>query len=1123
MTLRRLVPGLLLAALCAAASAFAQAPLPDGFYRYPTIGGGVIVFSSEGDLWKVPAVGGVAQRLTSSDGEERFPRLSPDGRRIAFTAQYDGNDDVYVMGVAGGEPRRLTFHPTSDQALGWTPDGRILFRSRRDHPHGDFRCFTIAPEGGIPQLIRLEPAAWLAFEPGGTRVALQKTGLEFHNWKRYKGGEAEEIYVGTPGAPGFTEIARWDGKDAFPMWYRDGLIYFVTDRWGRPNLARMNADGGELKRLTDFEDYDVRWPSLGDDKIVYQHRMDIWCYDLATGKNAPVTIQLPSDRLQVRRKWVEPADYITGWTLSKDGERIALEARGDLFVARTKKKGFIRPVTASSRNRTRVPAFAPDGKSIAAFTEVEGEEQLVLHSADGSAPPRTLGHLPPGWFYRLAWMPDGKGIAYSDKELRLRWMDVATGAVSTVDSSAIGPIRAFDWSPDGRYLAYSVALDNLYSQVRIWDARTRQVHPVSDSLFDASGAAWDPDGQYLYYLSARHYNPYVDRAEARFIINNAMVPVVVALQADGKLPFPLLNETDPAGDDRAESADKPAGGKPAKPAGAAAGKADARGKSPDAPPAPIRIDFEGLMQRTAEVPVPPANYAGLRAISGKLHFLGLENRGLMPPKVDGDDDEQDAPAATLYTYDLDARKLSTVTDDVLSYDVSADGRVLVYQTKEGFTRLEAGATSAPTGDDLAEAQVKLEGWTLSINPREEWQQELHEVWRLQRDFFYDRQMHGVDWEAVRRQYEPLAERISTRDDLNDIFGELLGELSVGHAYFWGGDLRRPKPVGTGLLGADLTYEPSSGFWRIDRIFRGDYPTVKWASPLARPDLNVRPGQWLVAVNGVPLARGEDWMARLANRAGLETELSINDAPQLKGARRIIVQPIPNETGVRYADWVRTTRARVDSLSGGQIGYLHLYDMDGLGLQQFARDFPPQWKKRGFIIDDRWNHGGWVAPMIVAHLDRKLFSIGKYRYSRAIYTSPDRAFHGYLSCLINRQGGSDCETLAQAFKDFGLGPVIGKRTWGGWIGIDGDKVLRDGGVTTQPEDGGWDPQGKAWQIEGHGVDPDVELDLDPTGFLDGRDEVLEYAVKDLLAKIAQDPRNYAPPPPIPPRPLRPGKP
>jgi len=465
--------------------------LPDGFYRYPTIGGGVIVFAAEGDLWKVPLAGGVALRLTAYEGEEAFPKLSPDGKLVAFTAQYEGNDDVYVMTASGGEPVRITYHPAPDQALGWTEDGKVLFRSRRDTPNNDFRIYKVSPEGGVPEMIPLEPAAWISFEPKGTHVAFQKIGLEFHNWKRYKGGEAEKIYVGTLDNGTFTEITKYDGKNAFPMWAPDGRIYFVTDRWGRPNLASMKPTDDDVKRLTEFEDYDVRWPAMGDGKIVYQHKMDIWVYDLATGRNEMVPIQLPSDRLQVRERFVDPNAYLKSWTLSKDGERIVLETRGDLFVARTKKKGLIRRLTEGSAVRTKFPAFSPDGKQVAAWTEVNGEEQLLLHSADNSELPKQIGTLAPGWHFAPAWSPDGKRLAWGDEKYQIRVTEVASGETALVDRGDWEIIH-YVWSPDSRYLAYELTQSNLFTQVRVWDNESKKAHEATEPAYNASYPTWDP-------------------------------------------------------------------------------------------------------------------------------------------------------------------------------------------------------------------------------------------------------------------------------------------------------------------------------------------------------------------------------------------------------------------------------------------------------------------------------------------------------------------------------------------------------------------------------------------------------------------------------------------------------
>jgi tricorn protease len=1089
----------------AAPAARAQQP-PDGFYRYPTIGGGLVVFAAEGDLWKVPSGGGVAQRLTAHEGDERFPRLSSDGRLIAFTAQYDGNDDVFVMPSSGGEPVRLTWHPSPDQALGWTPDGRVLFRSRRDHPHGDYRCWAVAPSGGIPEMIPLEPAAWLSFEPGGARISLQKISLEFHTWKRYQGGEAEQVEVGTLEPLAFSTVTRWDGKDAFPMWAGDGRIYFVTDRWGRPNLASMRPDGEDVRRHTSFEDYDVRWPSLGDGRIVYQHAMDVWSYDLATGRNEKLGIALPTDRLQVRSRFVDPQQQLGWWGLSKDGERIVLETRGDLFVTRTRKKGLIRRVTESSLARTKFPAFSPDGAWIAAWTEVDGEEQLLLHSADNSAQARQVGRVEPGWHHAPAWSPDGKRIAWGDQTYRLLVADVATGATSVVDSSE-WEVTQRAWSPDSRYLAYTVSLPSGFNQVRLWDGQAKKTFQVTDGMFNSFSPTWDPDGEVLYLLSDQYTNPYLDRFEARFIVDRATLPCVVALRADVRLPFAPRGDVDPEGDDDEEDEDEE-GAKRSK------GK---KKSEPERPARPIRIDFDGLGARMVQVPVTPGNYAGLWAVEGKLHFVRSENAGMMPPEPEGEDEPR---GAELLTYDLEKEKLSTLATGVTGYDVSMDGKVLVYRTKDGFTRVEAGATEAPEDDAAEEARVRLDGWSLEIDPRDEWRQMLREAWRLQRDFFYDPGMHGVDWDAVWAQYAALLDRVASRDDLDDVLGEMLGELNAGHAYKWGGDVRRGKRVGTGLLAADLTHDPKTGFWQVQKIYRGDYPDPKWSSPLARPDLRVEPGTWIVAIDGRPLLPGEDYLRRLANRAGQEVELSVNTTPRLAGARRVVVKPVAADTNIRYASWIREMRERVAKATDGKVGYIHLYDMGGLGLRQFARDYPPQWDRRGLVIDDRWNHGGFVAQMILAHLDRKILAVGSTRYARARYTTPDRAFHGHLVALINRQGGSDCETLAQGFKEFGLGPVIGTRTWGGWVGIRGDKALRDGGMTTQPEFGGWDSRGRGWMIEGHGVDPDIELDLGPDGLVHGNDAQLDRAVALLMERIAADPRELPEAPPAPVRKLVP---
>ena len=917
---RRLAAALvgLLAAFASPAVA-AEAPVPaaaappDGFYRYPTLGGGIIVFASEGDLWKVPAAGGVAMRLTAYEGEEKFPQLSPDGRLIAFTAQYEGNDDVYVMPVSGGEPRRLTYHPMPDQAIGWTEDGKVLFRSRRDHPHGDFRVYTVPAEGGIPRMIPLEPAAWISFEPKGRRMAMQKIGLEFHNWKRYKGGEAEQIYVGTLEPLAFDEVTKYEGKDAFPMWAADGRIYFATDRWGRPNLASMKPDGSDVKRLTRFDDYDVRWPSMGDGKIVYQHKMDLWIYDPATGKNAQVPIQLPSDRIQVRERFVDPMATLGAWGLSNDGERIVLETRGDLFVTRTKKKGLIRRITENSLARTKFPAFSPDGKTVAAWTEVKGEEQLLLHAADNSAPPKQVGN-------RGARMALPAALVARRQEDRLGRREVPAPG----DRRGLGRAASSRTAGTGRSPATSghrtaAIWPTIFAGERLQpgegvgqrdEEEHRDQRPDVQLLLPHLG----PQGEVpLFPLGSPHQSL---PGPARGPLHRRQGHAAHGRGAAGRRDPPLCAARGRGPEDRGEKGRgcRVGQGQGRQKGEGQGGREEGRGEGEEGRADPDRLRRDWRPGRAG--PGRPGLLLRIEGGGGKAPLPQLRGQGDDAARDgSGEDDERQEPRQT---YDIEKEKVSTLAPGVLGYDVSMNGKVLVYRTKEGFFRVEAGATSAPKPDSGpgGDSRIDLGGWTVRIDPRQEWQQMLREGWRLQRDFFYDPKMHGVDWEGVWKQYGSLADRMASRDDLEDILGEMLGELNVGHAYHWPGDLRRGKPVGTGLLGADLRLRPGERFLADpeDLPRRLPVPGNVIAPCPARPQGQA--GEWLVAMDGKPLVKGEDYLRRLANRAGQEVELSVNDAPKIEGARRIVVKPVGRDTLIRYATWIRENRAYVDKAEPG---------------------------------------------------------------------------------------------------------------------------------------------------------------------------------------------------------------
>ncbi len=801
---------------------------------------------------------------------------------------------------------------------------------------------------------------------------------------------------------------------------------------------------------------------------------------------------------------------------SPDGARIAIDARGDIFVARTHKKGLIRRVSENSAARTKDPAFSPDGKWIATWSEVEGEEQLVLFSADNSGPPRQLGQVEPGWHYAPLWSPDGKHLAWADEKYQIQITDVASGKSTVIDKASY-EMNDYGWSPDSHYLSYTVPLESEQQQIRIYDLTAKKIHDLTDPMWNSYSASWDPKGKTLYYLSDRFINPYRDHFGSRYILDKATLPYVVALRKDVKLPFADRSDIETP-DDKKEAAkdDKDADGKqPSDEPDSDKDKGKDKDKDKKADKVKsLDIDFDGIADRIVQVPVPPDNYDGLYALDDKLHFLRGNNRGMQPS-----DEEREGGGFDLFTYELTKEKLHYIAGGVESYDVSMDNKVLVYRTKGGFFRVEAGATSGPRGEEGAEAHLDLSGWRVRIEPRLEWQQMLREAWRLERDFFYDPAMHGVDWKAVWVQYAQLAPRIASRDDLEDVIGEMFGELSVGHTYHYGAELRRGASVGTGMLGADLTYDPASGFWQFKKILRGSWPDPHFSSPLARPDLRVEPGMWLVAIDGKPLQKGQDYLQRLAGRAGTEVELSINTSPKLAGARRIVINALGDDTQERYATWIRENREYVEKRSNGQIGYIHLYDMGGLGLSQYAGAIIALWNKQGLIIDDRWNHGGNISAMAVADLTRPIFSLAATRHG-PVGTDPGRTFHGHVDALVNRQGGSNCEALVEEFKDKKIGTVIGTRTWGGYVGIRGDKHLRDGGVVTQPEFGSYDIGAHQWIIEGHGVDPDIELDLDPDGLIGGHDVQLDFAINDLLTKIQRDPRKLPPPPPIRPRPLVP---
>lgn len=1066
-----------------------------GFLRFPDVSNGQVVFTSEGDLWIAPLDGGIARRMTVHDGEERYAKFSADGRWIAYSGYYDGNRDVYVIPATGGEPRRLTFHSAAESVVDWTNDGRIMYRTGAFTGIRKTDIYTVSPEGDFPVNLGLDKAAIASFEPGGTRVAYTRIFRNNATWKRYKGGLADQIWVADLKKKkyGKAPISTYTGHNSYPMWIGD-RIYFLSDSTGRKNIWSMKPDGSDQRQHTFHKEYDARWPSHGDGIIVYQLAMDIWKYDVNTGKTAKIEIELPSERLRARNRIIDPSGYITGFDLNEDGKWMVISARGQLFSVPTKsRETIIRRMTPDFKSRAKYPFWL--GNKVVAITDATGEDEFFEFDPFLKEESRQISKGNEVWRYAGSPSPDGKWIAYSDADLTLWVMNVETGKSSKITTSGVWEIRDFSWSPDSRYLAYSNPENRTIQAIHIYDMETKKDRMITDLMYNCYFPTWDPQGKYLYFLCEANFNPMRGLYGAQFIYYTPDKLYMYLLTEDTRSPFAadttLLGIAEEEQKEEEEKKDE-----------------KGEGKEAEEEKLEVKIDWEGLQDRMVEIPVSPGYYWGLRAAEDMLYYVSRDNKGMRP---DGD-----YPKPSLNLYKFDERKHYTVISDVDGYDISDDGKVVVVQQGSSFIRMDAGATEAPSGEGDDDPHVKLSGWSVQLNPRQEWRQMFHEGWRIQRDFFYDPEMHGVDWPEVYEHYESLINRISTRDELNDLIGEMIGELNAGHAYVFGGDIHQPKQVGVGLLGADFRRDPKTGFFRIEKIYAPDKAFEDWNSPLTASGVSAKQGDYLIAIDGKPTNTVQNYLELLQDKANKDVILTLNDKPQMEGARDVIVETLDNERNLRYWDWVKSRREYVYEKSGGKIGYVHLSDMSTNGLWQFGHQYYPQYDKEAMILDVRYNGGGYIARMLLSQLNREVWTVGRPRHG-ATYRSPSAAFYGHYAILCNNETGSDGETFTQGAKLLGMGPVFGTRTWGGWVGIRADKPLNDKVWFTTPEFSGWgavgDEKGQ-WLIEGHGVDPDYYVENDPGAVLAGEDPQLDAAIKHLLKKMKEEPMKLPEEPPIP---------
>jgi tricorn protease len=1058
-------------ALCGSSAAFART----GYYQFPDLHDHAIVFAAEGDLWTVADTGGTARRLTTHAGGEYFPRFSPDGKSIAFTGEYGGNRDVYVMPAEGGEPRRLTWHPDQDEVIDWAPDGkRVIFRSRagNDSTSGfEWHLYSVAVDGGDPEVMPLGWAGRLAIDPQSKRWAFNRSSVEFRTWKRYRGGTAPSIWVGDPDKRDYKEVSKIQGAAAFPMW-SGGRVFFLSDQGGTGNLWSMRPDGGELKRETKLGDWDARWPSVAPDgRIVFSAGGDLHIYTPSGGKDQKLEIDIPSERQLARVRYPNAEKNATSFELSPDGDRVLVVTRGEIMSVAVK-NGVTLPITRGSAARERGATFSGDGKSLVYITDASGEEELRVIDAWGRGQPRVVKPAgKTGWHFPPLMSPDGKWIAYGDQTQTLYVMPAAGGAPRTIDHSTQSEINEYVWSPDGRYLAYTVNLVTDYSVIRLFDTASGKTVSLTGSSTNDYNPAWDPEGRYLYFLSDRAANPVLDRRDEENVEIKVTRPFLLVLQRDGKNPF-------------ANTAGMPPG------PGDADKKPDDKDRKADRKPAkPVRIDPDGLADRYVAFPVPMGNYGALAATGKTVFYAEGPIRGM----AEGDGEP---PELTLLAFDLEKRKPRPFTDGVVRYRVAGDK--LAIQKKKDLFVVDAGKPPSP--EELGDLKVPLQNMVVELAPQDEWKQIFDETWRLMRDFYWDANMGGVDWRAQRDKYRTLLPRLGTRGELNDLLGELIGELSTSHTYIGGGDAGTEVPqVSTGLLGID-TVRKGAGF-EILRIYRGD-PADGVRSPLSEPGIDVRTGQFIVAVNHRPFAAGQPFLAAFENLAEKDAVLTVNTRPDMADARDMVVHLLGSERKLRYADWVRRNREYVASKTGGKVGYVHLPNMGAEGLIAFDTWFYPQIDKQALIVDVRWNGGGFVSQRILERMRRKVIAVFHSR-GGSTTTYPVRSVDGPLVVLTNEYAGSDGDIFPTVIQLDKLAPVIGMRSWGGVVGIRGDKPLVDGGMPTQPEFAFWDPSHR-WGTENRGVIPDIEIQNLPQDVARAVDTQLDRGLTEIQKLMAQHP-------------------
>ncbi|MGH9842952.1 MAG: S41 family peptidase [Blastocatellia bacterium] len=1087
--------------LTAAIAAFAQSDAPLLLQR-PSLSKTHIAFNFAGDLWIVPREGGEATRLTTGVGIETAPIFSPDGTQIAFTGQYDGNVDVFTVPASGGVPKRLTYHPGADVAIAWTPDGKsILLRSARTSYSRFQRFFTVPAEGGFETELPLPMADDGAYSPDGSKLAYTPLAPAFAQWKNYRGGRMSKIWIANLNDSSVTEIPRQTSNDFYPIWSKENpdKVYFLSDRNGHFTLFDYDTRTKRVTQAIKNDGLDIKSAQAGPGAIVYEQFGEIKLFDLKSGRSSNVNITLNGDLPSVRPRYEKVAGRIANVQLSPTGQRAVFEARGEI-ISVPADKGNARNLTNSSGVADRDPAWSPNGKWIAYFSDESSEYALHLREQSGLGEVRkiSLGN-PSSYFYSPQWSPDSKKIAFTDKRLNLWYVEIEKGTPVKVDTNTYdNPWRVMDpnWSPDSKWITYTKQLKNRMCAVFVHSLETGKSTQITDALSDARFANFDKNGKYLYFTASTNAGPATGWLDMSSFPHNVVRSAYVVVLKKGEAS-PLAPESDEekvAEEKKEGQGDKETGGEgdkgkaDEKKADGATATAGAKPADKKEPPK-VAIDFDGIGQRILALPIPARNYAGLGVAKPGILFLAeAQGGGLLG-----------SGAVTIHKFDLEKRKFDKVQEGVMAFTLSANGEKMLVATGFGpaakFTIMPTMTPAKP-----GEGVVKIDEMEVYVDPKAEWKQMYAEVWRIQRDFFYDPGLHGLDYEGTKKKYEAYLANVAHREDLNVLFREMLGNMSVGHHNAGGGDAPNPAFVATGLLGCDFKVE--NGRYRFGKIYNGENWNPQLRAPLTQPGVEVKEGDYLIAVNGRDVRATDNVYSFFESKANKQVVIRVSANADGSNAREYTVVPVANEQGLRNLDWIESNRRKVDQLSSGKLAYVYLPDTAGGGYTNFNRYYFSQIDKDGAVIDERFNGGGTAADYIVDYMRRPLLNRWATREGED-FSTPSASIYGPKVMIVNEYAGSGGDLMPWLFKKAGVGTLVGKRTWGGLVGIYDYPTLIDGGGVTAPRVAFYNLQGE-WDVENYGTPPDVEVDFDPAQWRKGRDTQLEKAVQVAMDQLKKKP-------------------